>query len=113
MAGINPNLGKNLKLQQLQLNSTAKVDTKKAKGEEVGDAKPAAVWIFNFNDSGPICNKGIDAKPGDVVITIEGDKVYYERITIDAKGNRALVPISADDVQDRDYETDRGDIRSH
>ena len=110
MAGINPNLGHNLKLQNLQLSKTAEVDTQKAEDKGVGDAKPAAVWINNWN-SGPLRNKGRELKLGDVIISIEGDNVSYHRLTIDARGDQVLVPISADDVQDCDYETDRGDIR--
>ena len=111
MAGINPNLGNNLKLQNLQLSKTVNVDTQNNKGKEVDDAKPAAVFIRNLTGSGPAYNKDVDLVLGDVLITIEGDKVYYERCVMDARGEWCFIPISADDVQDRDYETDRGDIR--
>ena len=109
MAGINPNLG-NLKLQNLQLSKTAEVDTQKAEDKGVGDAKPAAVWFVNWNKNAPTREKG-DVKPGDVIISIEGDKVHYYRVTIDAHGTPVCARISADDIQDRDYETDRGDLR--
>ena len=111
MAGINPNLGNNLKLQNLQLSKTVNVDTQNNKGKKVGDAKPAAVWISNWNKPGIGSSKGRDLKLGDVVIILAGDNVSYYRVTLDEQGERIYLPISAADVQDRDFETDRGDLR--
>ena len=110
MAGIN-NLGNNLKLQQLQLNSTAKVDTQNNKGKEVGDAQTSAVWIFNGNTNGPVVNRGYNPVHGDVVIMIKNNTVEYFRATINAQGETEFIKITADDVQISDYEKDRGDIR--
>ena len=60
MAGINPNLGKNLKLQNLQLNSAAMVDVNKTDKQQENIAKPSAVWYmksdFNINDP-KLCRK--------------------------------------------------------
>ena len=110
MAGIS-NLGNFNVKQAQQLSKTAEIDTQKAEDKGVGDAKPAAVWINNWNGRGPTHNIGRDVKLGDVMISIEGDKVHYHRLMLSETGDYLMVPISADDVMDRDYETDRGDIR--
>ena len=106
MAGINPNLG-NLKLQNLQLSKTAEVDTQEEKGKEVGEAKPAAVWLANGHTNG---SGRKNTKVGDVFVTIQGDKITYERLVLDEKGERRLMPINANDVHETDFEEDRGDI---
>ena len=54
---------------------------------------------------------GKDLKLGDVCIDIRGDKVVYYRFTINADGVEELMPIAAENVQDKDYESDRGDVR--
>ena len=110
MAGINPNLG-NLKLQNLQLSKTAEVDTQKAEGEDVGNAKPSAVWILYDNQPGMIPNGGYNPKDGDVLITIRGDEVFYSRLLINEKGERIFEQITADEIKPSDYEDDRGHIR--
>ena len=93
------------------LTSSAKVgQAGEDENKQAPKAGKSAVWIVNSN-IGPEVNKGFEPKLGDVIITIERDKVYYHRKTIDAQGEYVWMDITADDIQDSDYETDRGDIR--
>ena len=102
MAGINPNLG-NLKLTNLQLNPTAKVDTK-APEQEVGDAKPAAVWNNSTSK-----NKVNQWKDGDVVVKTGflGIRTYY-RVSIDKDGVQSIEQIKRRDLEESDFENNRG-----
>ena len=112
MAGINPNLG-NLKLQNLQLSKTAEVNTQEAKGKEVGGAKPSAVFVNA--DSAPILQGDYDGcRLGDVWIYLDPHgNALYSRLTLNAQGERVWIEIDATDVQERDYEKDRGNIRRY
>ena len=107
MAGINPNLGNNLKLQNLQLSKTAKVDTQNNKGKEVGDAKPAAVWLRDGNapsSEAIVTIQNPDIMPGDVIFYDDGPR----RICVNYDGTLYLAKT---EVSKRDFEANRGDVR--
>ncbi len=107
MAGINPNLGNNFKLQNLQLNSTVKVDTQKAEDKDVGDAKPAAVWL-PCQSSDFIQGKA-DVRLGDVQYNSRSNE--WRRLTLNEKGEQVWILIQQNDVSMDDFEADRGDLR--
>ena len=100
MAGIN-NLGKNLNVQKTQqLKATAKVDTQNNKNKEVGDAKPAAVWL-DFKK----------ANEGDVVLAVDNGRVVAWRCVSDNESGTGFQKIKIEDINSNDFERDRGDIR--
>ena len=107
MAGINPNLGKNLNIKQADLQFTAKVDVNKPDEQEGNAVKSAAVWLIGA--------KGCDtsfAKTGDVIIRRIGRQLEYFRVGIDERGKRALLPMEPwKDLHIDDFEPDRGTFR--
>ena len=110
MAGINPNLGNNLKLQNLQLSKTVNVGTPKDENTEIEDSRKVAVWVScNGNWNNDFFNK---VKLGDVNIAIDGNGVkYYRLVVINEQGDEDWVEIQADQVKPSDYEKDCGDLR--
>ena len=109
MAGINPNLGNNLKLQQTQqLKATVNVDTQQSSGNEVGEAKKSAVWIPADQRE----KKGFpkaDYRVGDVISDFKTDQ-HQKIVGIKSDGTLVLEVCTRQDHLEA-IESDRGDFR--
>lgn len=108
MAGINPNLGKNLKLQNLQLNSAAMVDVNKTDKQQENIAKPSAVWYLKDR----LQRDDPKYKLGDVVLSFSNLSVYAYRRVMKPDGSLDWIRIDLGDIMPEDYEANRGDLHS-
>ena len=108
MAGINPNLGKNLNIKQADLQFTAKVDVNKPDEQEGNAVKSAAVWYTkkDHNKDNP------KYKLGDVVIFFNDLGVNTFRRIMKPDGSLGWQRINVDDIMPEDYEANRGDLHS-
>lgn len=109
MAGINPNLGKNLKLQNVQLNSAAMVDVNKTDKQQENIAKPSAVWYVNKDGH---IKDNPKYKLGDVLLSFSTGYVYAYRRMMKPDGSLGWQEIDIGDVMLEDYEANRGDLHS-